>query len=146
MPTGQHRGDRGQIEGHRQVLDDQHREDHRSFAVAEPAQVSQHLGDHSGGGDPGDATQHERGAPIPAQQQREAGPGQCVQYGVEHPGRGGRAQIADQFIGRVFETQHDQQQDHADLGADLDELLAGRQRQQPAVPEGETGQEIERDR
>jgi hypothetical protein len=38
------------------------------------------------------------------------------------------------------------QQDDADLRAGLGELLAGGQRQQPAVPEGQARQQVQRDR
>ena len=49
-------------------------------------------------------------------------------------------------LARVLQAEHEQQQDDADLGADRDELLARAQRQQPALAEGEPGQQIQGDR
>ena len=47
-----------------------------------------------------------------------------VQQHVEQAGDARSAQAADELVGGVLEPEHQQQQDDADLGADLDELLA----------------------
>ena len=47
---------------------------------------------------------------------------------------------------RVLEPEQQQQQDHADLGAGGNELLARVQRQQTAVPERQSGQQIKGNR
>jgi hypothetical protein len=44
------------------------------------------------------------------------------------------------------QTEGEQQQDHADLGAGGDELLAGGQGQDSAVAEGQAGQQVQRNR
>jgi hypothetical protein len=46
---------------------DKDAEDDGGFAVAEPAQVAEDLGDHPGGGDPGDAGQRDGRHRTPAQ-------------------------------------------------------------------------------
>ena len=74
------------------------------------------------------------------------GAGQGVERGVDETGGVLGLEVGDQIAGRVLQAEHQQQQDDADLGADGDELLARAQRQQPALAEGEPGQQIERDR
>ncbi len=142
---GEQRGDQRQVEGHRQVLDHQDGEDHRRLPVTDPAQVAEHLGDHARGRHPGDASEHHCGDPAPPEQQREPEAGQRVEHRVDQTGRRGRAEVAHQFVGAVLQAEHDQQQDHADLGADGEELLAGVERQQATVPERQAGEQVERD-
>ena len=82
--------------------------------------------------------------PQPSRNAKPA-PGSALSSMSISAGRCGRAQVADQLAGRVLQAEHDQQQDDADLGADLDELLARRERDQAAVPEGQPGEQVERD-
>jgi hypothetical protein len=50
-------------------------------------------------------------------------------------------------LGRgVLQAQREQQQDHADFCAGRDELLAGAERKQPPVTEGESGQQVQGNR
>ena len=55
-------------------------------------------------------------------------------------------QVADQLLRGVLQAEHQQEQDDADLGADLDELLALREREEPALAEREAAEQDERDR
>lgn len=151
LPCGEahareHRGEQRQVDGHRQVLDDEHPEDDGRLPVAEPPQIREDLGDHPGRRDPGDPGQGHRPHGPPAEQQRGDGTGGGVEDEVHGPGRILRLQTGDEFTGAVFEPQQEQQQDDADLGADGGELLARAERQQPAVTEGESGQQVEGDR
>ena len=56
------------------------------------------------------------------------------------------AEAADQLGGAVFDPEQQQEEDDADLGADLDELRALRDGQQAALAERETADQDERDR
>ena len=51
-------------------------------------------------------------------------PGTAFEQHVEKPGGAGSADAAEEFVRAVLESEHQQEQDHADLGADLDELAA----------------------
>ena len=50
--------------------------------------------------------------------------GHGVEQHVEKPGDRDDLEASDELVRAVFEAEHHQQQDHADLGADLDELVA----------------------
>jgi hypothetical protein len=54
------------------------------------------------------------------------------------------AKGCEQFPSRVFEPQHEQQQNETDLRTDLDEALGGDQGQDPALSERKSGGQIER--
>ncbi len=55
-------------------------------------------------------------------------------------------QAGEQLPRRVLQAEGQQQEDDPDLGAELDELLAGVQREQSTTSEGKPTQEEERDR
>ena len=81
--------------------------------------------------------------PQPMQQGGHRGAGHGVQGEVDQTGRVLGLEVGDEVAGGVLQAEHQQQQDDADLGADRDELLAGAQRQQAALTEGEPGQQVE---
>ena len=49
-----------------------------------------------------------------------------------------------QFLAGVLEPKHEQEEEHTDLGADMDEAGADVQRSQAALAEGETAEKIKR--
>ncbi|GAA3210906.1 hypothetical protein GCM10020256_09360 [Streptomyces thermocoprophilus] len=127
-------GEDRQVEGHGEVLDDEDTEHDGGFAVAEPAQVAEDLGDDAGGGDPGDAGERDGGHRAPAEQQRGDGSGYGVEEEVDRAGRVLRLEVGDEFGGAVFEAEQEQQEDDADLGAGRGELLAGLEGRMPPWP------------
>jgi hypothetical protein len=82
---------------------------------------------------------------APSRDERQGRAGQRVEQPVEHADRRLGAQARAQLVRGVLQAEHDQQQDHADVGGDLDEVAAGRQRQHTALPEAEPGEQVERD-
>jgi hypothetical protein len=52
-------------------------------------------------------------------------------------------EVGDEFGGAVLQAEQEEQQDDADFGAGGGELLAGVEREDAAVAEGESGQEVE---
>jgi len=144
-PAEQQPGDQRQVGGHGEVLDDQDRQHHRGLAVADPLQLPEDLGDDARGGDVGHPAQHHRGQRRPAEQQPGGQPGGEVQAQVDQAGRGAGAQAGGELARRVLQAQQEQQQDHPDVGADLDELVGGDQRQQAALAEGEPGEQVQGD-
>ncbi len=124
----QERGQHRQVEGHREVFDHEDRQHDGRLAVRQATEVVEHLGDDARGGDPRDAGHHDRGDRPPAEQQRDQRARDRVQEHVDQARRLGRLQVADELLRGVLQAEHEQQQDHADLGADLDELLALRER------------------
>src|SRR5699024_11084619 len=56
------------------------------------------------------------------------------------------AQVLQQLAGGVFQPQHEQQEDHTDVGADRDEFVAGGQREETARAEHEAREQVQRDR
>jgi hypothetical protein len=101
----QQRGEDRQVDGHREVFEDQDRQDHRRFPVAEPAQVAEHLGDDARGGDVGDAGHRQRSDRAPAQHERHDRSGSGVEHDVDQPGHPGAAQSGDQFARGVLQPQ-----------------------------------------
>ena len=89
--------------------------------------------------------QHGGHGPPPQQQPGGEARGE-VEREVHHPGRQAGAQALPQLLPRVLQAEHEQEQHHPDLGADVDEFLADVERQQPAVAERQPRQQIERDR
>jgi hypothetical protein len=103
-------------------------------------------GDDPGRADRGDSGQGQRGRGATAQQQRQRDPGQPVQQEVRDAHRRLPAQRPDQVGSGVLQSQHEQQQDDADLRPGLEEPGWGLQRYQPADAGGEVGQQVQRDR
>src|SRR4029077_13924940 len=54
-------------------------------------------------------------------------------------------QVLLQLFSRVLQPQHEKEQEHADLGADVDKVCTNVQGRQPPVAKGETSQQVERD-
>jgi hypothetical protein len=144
--TGQGHDEHRQEQRHREVLEDEHRQHGGGLAVGQPAQVAQQPGHDPGRGDPGDPRQRQR--PLPGQAQQEPGHEArwCVEDEVDHAGRGVPAERAEELTGRELETEGEKQQDDADLGGRDQEGLRRRQRDDPAVAQGQRGDEDERDR
>ena len=82
----------------------------------------------------------------PAQDQGDAGAREHVQHQVQHAGHPRLPQPGDQFLGGVFQAQHEQQQDDADLAGDMAEVVDAGQIDQAAVAEGQSAQQVERNR
>ena len=95
--AGQQRGEDRQVQRHRQVLEDQQRQHDRDLAVAEPAQVGEHLRGDAGRGDVGDAAHRHRRDRSPAEDQRDGDAGRGVEHEVDQAGRRRAAQRADQL-------------------------------------------------
>ncbi len=114
--------------------------------VAEPAEVPQDLRDDARRGDPRDAGEGDGRDRAPPQDEGEDRAGKRVEQGIEDAGHAGTMQSVDQLCRGVLESEHDQQQDDPDLAADLEEVLAGRERDRAAVTERQSGDEIEGDR
>ncbi len=73
-------------------------------------------------------------------------PGRKLSAKSARPEGQSRPQARPQLLARVLQAEHEQQQDDADLRADVHEPLTDVERQQPAVAKGEPRQQIERDR
>src|SRR5690606_26417304 len=143
---GQDRGDDRQIEGHDEVFGHQQGEHGGGLAVAEPAEVGEDFGDDARGGHVGDAAEDDGGQRAPAEQQCAGRSGGEVQRQVDERGLLGGAQRAGELPGSVYETESEQLQHDADLGADLEEVGERVEIVQAAVDERQTGEEVEGDR
>ncbi len=62
------------------------------------------------------------------------------------PGWRHRAQVPHELFGGVLQPEHEEEQDHPDLGAYLDELLRGDQRDDASLSDDQPGDQIEGDR
>src|SRR5690606_31534752 len=140
---GQQGGEDRQVDGHGEVLEDQHAEDHGGFPVADPAEIAEHLGDDARGRDPRHAGQGNGTHRAPAEQQGGDGAGRGVQDEVDRAGGVLRLEGGDEVGGAVLQAQHEQQQDDADLRTGGDELLTGLQGQDAAVAEGQSGEQVQ---
>ncbi len=110
---------------HREVFEHEYRQHDRSLPVAGPAKVVQQFGDDTGGRDVGDPTQEETGDHSPAENQPGDESRSEVQRQVDQAGRSHRSHTVDEFLCRIFETQHQEEEDDPEIGADLYELLGG---------------------
>ena len=143
--AGQGRGQDRQVDGHGQILEHQDRENHRGFAVADPAQVRDHLRRDSRRRNIGDPAHHHRPHHSPAQQDREEGPRQEVQDEVQDTRLPRAAEPRNQFGGRIFQSEHKQEEDDTDLAREMCELLHAFELHDPAGTEEQAAEEIQRD-
>ncbi len=135
-----------QVDRHGKVLDHEDVQHRRGLAVAEATQVGQHLADHARRADPGDATEQHRSDRVPPEQEPERDTGQCVQRHVDRTGPQSGTQTAAKFGVGVFEAEREQQQQHTDLGGDLEELDRHVELHQTAFAHCEPGDQVQRDR
>src|SRR5690606_17852045 len=68
-----------------------------------------------------------------------------VDHQIEQPGRCTRTQVDDQFPRSVFEAQHEQEEDDAQVGPGLDEVLGGDELEKTGVAEGEAAEQVKGD-
>ena len=101
-----------QVEGHREVLDDEHGEDRGCLTVREAAEVAEELRDHARRRDPGDAGQRHRRHRSPAEQQRErrARAGRSARAS-RMPAEARGLEAPEQLGRRVLEAEQGEQQD-----------------------------------
>ena len=79
--------------------------------------------------------EEDRGDRLPTEQQPEREPGNGVEHHVEQARSRPDSQPAAQFGIGVLQSEREQQQQHADLGADLEELLRDVERDDSALPD-----------
>ena len=139
----QHRHDR-QVERHHDVFHDEQAEDGGRLAVCEAVKVVEQARDDARRRDVGDAREQQRRGDGPAQDQphREARPG--VRDRVEDAGLPRGAKTHLEVVWRVLESQQQQQQDHADLRAYLEEFLARVDRDESALAHEQASEQVQR--
>jgi hypothetical protein len=141
--TESEHAERGKEHCHGQVLEDEDREDHRCLPVTAPAEIVEHLGDDTGGRDIGDATHEQGGNDSPAEYEPGEKAWSEVEDEIQEARPGHRPHPGDQLTGGVLETQHQQEEDHTELGTDRDELVRGHEWEHASFTKGEPGEEIE---
>jgi hypothetical protein len=139
-------GDDREVHRHRQVLDDQQRQHDRRLPVAQPLELLEQPGDDPRRRDVRDTAQERCAERTPVEQQPGGEPGDEVGGGVHDAGDPVAAQPVEQLVGRVLQPEHEEEQHHADLGASVDEVFAGFDRVDAALPDEQAGEEVQRDR
>src|SRR6185437_13986749 len=107
--SDEHRNQR-QIYGHRHVFQNQYRKDDRCFRKIHPTKFGEHLGNHSGGGDIGNAAKKHGGHRLPSQHQAEDPSRSEIQKEVNNTGGKSAAQSIRELVASVFQPQHKQEQ------------------------------------
>jgi hypothetical protein len=102
----------------------------------EAAHLRENAGDDAGRGDEGDAAQEYGGQGLKTEEQAGDEAGGEIEEEVD--GRAGQAaaQILLELLTRVFEAEHEEQKEDADLRANLDEALCQVEGSQAAIAEG----------
>ena len=110
------------------------REHRRRLAVPEPTEVGEHLGDDARRRDVGDAAEHHRGLRAPAEQQAASTPGVELSTRSTTPPTPAARARRRRAPRRVLEAEREEQQDDADLGRELDEVLGQLRAAMPPSP------------
>ena len=88
------------------------------------------------------AAEEHRGQGRPAEDQPEGQAGHEVEHQVHAAGPAPKPRSEpDQLLGGVLEAEQEQEQDDADLGSDLDELVGGGEVDRAPVPQEQPGHE-----
>ena len=143
--TGDQGADDGQIDGHRQVFDDEQVQDRGRLPVAEPVEIGEHLGHDAGRADPAHAAEERGRGGLPPEDEADDEARREVRDRVDHAGNRARAQPVTQLVGAVLEAEREQEEQHADLAGEMDEVGADVERCDPALADGEPGEQVEGD-
>jgi hypothetical protein len=109
-------------------------------------EVAEELRDDSRRRHPGHSREGHGGDRPPAEQQRKGCAGEGVQCGIDETRGACRLQAVEQLGRGVLEAEQREQQDDADLGPGLQELVARVERHESTLAEGQSEYEVERDR
>ena len=113
-----------QVDRHHQVLDHEQGEDGRCLAVAETTEVGEHLGDHARRRDVRDPRRARRAASTPQPRTNAAAtPGSELSTRSTDAAAPAAAGAVGELVGGVLEAEREEQEHHADLGRELDEVL-----------------------
>lgn len=104
----------------------------------------QHPGDDARGRNEGDAAQQYGRKDSPAEEKTANQPRRKVEQKVDGAGGQAAAKILAKLRAGVFQPQHEQEQEHADLGTNLDEVFGELQRRQATVAKRKSGEQVER--
>ena len=136
--------DQRQVSRHRQILQHQHGHHRGGLGVVQTPRIRQDFRDHAGRRNISDAAQQHGGERTPAEQKTGDHARREVQRQIHQPGGQSGLQLLFQLVAGVFQTQHEEQQQHSDFGADVNEVLAERKRREPAFSERQAGQQVQR--
>jgi hypothetical protein len=133
--------DEGKVERHRQVLEDEQREQPRRLGFGHATEVADHLRDDSRGGDVGDAAEHERPDQPPAHQKPDDEARREVQREIEDPDSDAASQPGGELERAVLEPKREEEQDDPHLAQGRDQHIVARRRRERS--QHDPGDEIE---
>ncbi len=84
------------------------------------------------------------GSGLPTHQKSGSKARRKIEEKVDRPASQSTAQVLFQLVAGVFHPQHEQQEQNADLGPDLDELLGEVERRDSAFTESQPGEQVKR--
>ena len=143
--AGDQGADDGQVDRHRQVFDDEQVQDGGRLPVAEPVEVGEHLGHDARRADPTHAAEEHGRGRLPAEDEADDEARREVGDRVDDAGNRAGAKSVAQLVGAVLEAEREQQEEHADLAGEMDEVGADVERRDAALADGESGEQVERD-
>ena len=143
--TDQKNCNQREVNGHHEVFEHKDGEDCRRFWRLHALEFGEKAGNDAGGCDEGDAAEEDGGQRRPAEKKSGEKTWREVKKEVDCRARGSHAKSFGEVLTGVLEAEHEEEQEHADFGTELDKPLGEVEREQPAISEGEAGQQVERD-
>ena len=143
--TNQENRDQWEIYGHHEVFKNKNREDSRRFWCVHALEFGKQARDDARGCDERDAAEKDRGERRPAKEKSGDEAWREVKREVDRRARSTSAQSLGEILARVLETKHEEEKEHANFGAQLNEVFGEVERKQAAIPKSKSREEIEGD-